>query len=56
MWKVKATVIPVTTGSAAFRQYLSNVMGKHEIKELPNAYWSLHTYFGQYQCGSTKHM
>jgi len=39
MWNVKAKVIPViigTTGtiSKSIRQYLSNIPGKHEIKEL----------------------
>jgi hypothetical protein len=39
MWNVKAKVIPVIIGatgtiSLSLRQYLSNVQGKHEIKEL----------------------
>jgi hypothetical protein len=39
MWNVKAKVIPVIIGatrtfSKLFRQYLSNIPGKHEIKEL----------------------
>jgi hypothetical protein len=39
MWNVKAKVIPVIKGSTGTtskspRQYLSNVSGKHEIKEL----------------------
>jgi hypothetical protein len=39
MWNVKAKVIPVLaeatkTISKSFRQYLSNIPGKHEIKEL----------------------
>ena len=39
MWNVKAKVIPVTTWvtgtiSKSLRQYLSNIPGKHEIKEL----------------------
>jgi hypothetical protein len=39
MWNVKAKVIPVVTGatgtiSKSLRQYLSNISGKHEIKEL----------------------
>ena len=39
MWNVKAKVIPVTKGvtgtiSKSLRQYLSNIPGKHEIKEL----------------------
>ena len=38
MWNVKAQVIPVITGatgtiSKSRRQYLSNIPGKHEIKE-----------------------
>jgi len=40
MWNVKAKVIPVIIGatgiiSKSLRQYLNNVPGKHEIKELP---------------------
>jgi hypothetical protein len=39
MWNVKAKAIPVITGangtiSESFRQYPSNIPGKHEIKEL----------------------
>jgi len=39
MWIVKARVIPVITGtprtiSISFIIYLSNIPGKHEIKEL----------------------
>jgi hypothetical protein len=39
---VKATVIPVIIGasgtiSKSLRQYLSNIQGKHEIKELQKA-------------------
>jgi hypothetical protein len=39
MWKVKAKVIPVIIGatgtiSESLRQYLNNIPGKHEIKEL----------------------
>jgi hypothetical protein len=36
MWNVKAKVIPVIirTISKSLRQYLSNIPGKHEIKEL----------------------
>jgi hypothetical protein len=38
MWNLKAKVIPVITGatgtiSKSLRQYLSNIPGKHEIKE-----------------------
>jgi len=39
MWNVKANVIPVIIGatgtiSQSLRRYLSNISGKHEIKEL----------------------
>jgi hypothetical protein len=39
MWNVKTKVIPVITGatrliSKSLRKYLSNIPGKHEIKEL----------------------
>jgi hypothetical protein len=39
MWRVKIKVIPVIIGatgtiSKSFRKYLSNIPGKHEIKEL----------------------
>ena len=39
MWNVKIKVVPVITGAAgtiskSFKKYLSNVAGKHEIKEL----------------------
>jgi len=39
MWNVKAKVIPVTieaigTISKSLRQYLSNIPGKYELKEL----------------------
>jgi hypothetical protein len=42
MWNVKAKVIPVIKGatgiiSKSLRQYLSNTLGKHEIKELQQA-------------------
>ena len=41
MWNVKAKVIPVIRGatgtiSKSLRQHLSNIPGKHEIKELQN--------------------
>jgi hypothetical protein len=37
MWNMKAKMIPVMTGatgtiSKSFRQYLSNILGKREIK------------------------
>jgi len=39
MWNVKTKVIPVIIGvtgtiSKSFRKYMSNVPGKHEVKEL----------------------
>jgi len=39
MWDVKTKVIPVTIGatgtiSQSFRKYVSNIPGKHEVKEL----------------------
>jgi hypothetical protein len=39
MWNVKAKVTPVITGvigtiAKSLRQYLSNMSGKHEIKDL----------------------
>jgi hypothetical protein len=39
MWNVKAKVIPVIIGatgtiSKAFRKYVSNIPGNHEVKEL----------------------
>jgi hypothetical protein len=39
MWNVKTKVMPVIIGatgakSKSFRKYLSNVPGKHDIKEL----------------------
>jgi len=39
MWNVKPKVIPVITGatgniSKSFRKYVSNIPGKHEVKEL----------------------
>jgi hypothetical protein len=42
MWNMKAKVIPVITGatrtiSKSLTQYLSNILGKHEIKELQKA-------------------
>ena len=43
MWNVKANVMPVIliwaagTISKPLRQYLSNILGKHEIKELQKA-------------------
>jgi len=39
MWNVKTKVIPVITGATGtilklFRRYVSNIPGKHEVKEL----------------------
>jgi hypothetical protein len=39
MWNVKTKVIPVIIGatetiSESFRKYVSNIPGKHEVKEL----------------------
>jgi len=39
MWNVKTKVIPVIIGatgtiSMSFRKYVSNITGKHEVKEL----------------------
>ena len=36
MWNVKTKALPVITGTMlkSFRQNLSNIPGKHEIKEL----------------------
>jgi len=36
MWNVKTKVIPGATGtiSKSFRKYVSNIPGKHEVKEL----------------------
>jgi hypothetical protein len=39
MWNVKTKVIPVTIGatgtiSKAFRKYVNNIPGNHEVKEL----------------------
>jgi len=39
MWNVKTKVIPVIIGatgtiSKSFRKYVSNILGKHEVKEL----------------------
>jgi len=39
MWNVKTKVIPVIIGatgtiSKSFRKYVSNITGKHEVKEI----------------------
>ena len=41
MWNVNTKVIPVIAGasgtvSKSFRKYVSNIPGKHEVKELQN--------------------
>ena len=51
---VKTEVMPVILGatgtiSQSLGQYLSNMPGKHEIKELQKRpYWALYIYFGKY--------
>jgi len=50
MWNVKAKVMPIITGatgtiSKSLRQYMSNIPGKHDIKELQKQpHWELQTY------------
>jgi len=49
MTSVKAKVIPVLTGatgttSKSLQKYLSNIPGKHEMKELGNAHTHTHTH------------
>jgi len=48
--KVILVIIGATgTISKPFRKYVSNIPGKHEVKELQKTpYWALHTYFGKY--------
>jgi uncharacterized protein (UPF0210 family) len=52
IWNVRAKVTPVITGAIgtilkSLMQYLSNVPGKHEIKEMQKQpYWALHIYYG----------
>jgi hypothetical protein len=54
MWNVKTKVRPVIIGatgtiSKSFRKYVSNIPGKHEVKNYrKQPYWTLHTYFGKY--------
>ena len=54
MWNVKTKEIPVKIGatgtiSKSFRKYVTNIPGKHEVKELKKQpYWALHTYCGKY--------
>ena len=54
-WNVKTKVIPVIIGatgtiSKSFRKYVSNIPGKHEVKELQKTaiLGTAHTYFGKY--------
>jgi hypothetical protein len=62
IWKLKAKLIPVTTGangtiSKSLRQYLSNIPGKGEIKGLQKQpYWALHTDCGKCRCKGTEHV
>jgi len=55
MWNVNTNVIPVIirgtgTISKSFRKYLSNITGKHEVKELQKTAIldTAHTYCGKY--------
>ena len=55
MWNVKTKVIPVIIGatgtiSKSFRKYVSNIPGKHEVKELQKTaiLGTAHTHFGKY--------
>jgi hypothetical protein len=44
-------------GTISKSDYLSNLPGKHEIKEQKiSAYWAQHTYCGKYQCKCTKYI
>jgi hypothetical protein len=50
MWNVQKRVIPVIIGvtgttTKSFRKNMSNIPGKHEVKQ---PYWALYTYFGKY--------
>jgi len=53
-WNVKTKLVPVIIGatgtiSQSFRKYVSNIPGKHEVKELQKrAILALHAYFGKY--------
>ena len=54
MWNVKTKVIPVIRGetgtiSKSFRKYVSNIPGKHDVKELQKTaiLGTAHTYFGK---------
>ena len=54
MGNVKTKVIPVTIGATgtvpkSFGKYVSNIPGKHEVKELQKTdILTLHTHFGKY--------
>ena len=55
MWNVKTKVIPVIIGatgtiSKLFRKYMSNIPGKHEVKERQKTaiLGTAHTYCGKY--------
>jgi len=53
LWNVKTKMIPVIIGatgtiSKSFRKYVSNISGKHEVKELHQKYCALYTYFEKY--------
>ena len=54
MWNVKPKVISVIIGatgtiSKSFRKYVSNIPGKHEVKELQKTaiLGTAHTHFGK---------
>jgi hypothetical protein len=51
MWNVKEKVITGATGTIAksLKQYLGNIPGKHEIREVQKKqpYWALNTYYGK---------
>jgi len=54
MWNVKTKVMPVIIGatgtiSKSFRKYMSNIPGKHEVKNSrKQPYWALHKNFKKY--------
>jgi hypothetical protein len=54
MWNVREEVIPVITeatetNAKSLRQFLSNISGKHEIKEFQKQpHCALHTYYGKW--------
>ena len=59
LWNLKTKVIPVIIGatgtiSKSFRKYVSNVPGKHDLRNSrKQPYWAMNTYFGKYLCKST---